>query len=301
MAGGKNSRDEKTSEAEAPAGEERWARSRRDDLANTIGVIVVPPFHGEDASGKIKFGIRPVGGYWDDETVARYVAETQFTIIAIKETIAGLKEELGWSEALVKGEPYSVGPAAQEWPKFLYLLYEHGRPILENAVLMYSAGQMVKTIVRSIRHHDDQISKDPDRSVDRFRDSDLPEASTEAVAAELLLTPGALVSLCIMDAYDRYDIRDGIDVEIHTRSHSDYSTQGHPGFGGDIHSVRIRKNGNSLYWVVQTSGAVVEHFSLKNQVLAQLPLPNWFEEDSSRTDSFRTDRQHFQLRLDLDA
>lgn len=301
MAGGDNSRDDKASEVEKQAGMERWERSRRDDLADAIGVIVIPPYHGADASGRIKFGLPPLGGFWDDSVVNRYVGEVEKTIQSVIQEEADVDSELRTRSAEIAAAPYSVGPAAQEWPKYLFLLYEHGQYILDDALRLYGAAQMVQSVVKRLRKHDDQVADDKDRSVDQYEAKQVAGAGNGPIHAEVWLTPGALVSLCVMDAHDRYDIRDDIDVEIHTRSWSDYSTQGHPGLGNDIHMVRVRGEGKSLYWVVQTSGAVVEHFSLEDQVLAQLPLPTWFEDEPWRTSSFRTDHQHIQLKFDFDA
>ena len=296
MAGGDKSRDEKRDDDKMQADMERWERSRRDDLADAIGLIVVPPFHGADETGEVKFGLRPLGGFWDDETLKRYMDEVQGTVQSSIAEASVVDEELQSRRSEVTAEPYSVGPAAQEWPKYLLLLYEYGRPVLENAVLIYSAGQIVQSIVKKIRRHDLQLSKDKNRSLDRFEARKLPATSTSAVEAELMLTSGALVSLCMMDLHDRYEPIGVVDVEIHTRSRSSYSTQGHPGFVNDVHLVRVQLSGRSLFWSLQTDGRVLDHYQILGARLTQLPLPSWFKDEVQGDLPFESEVKDYRIR-----
>lgn len=290
MAGGKDSKKDQPSEAEMEAGMERERKARRDDLAEAIGLVLIPPFHGQDERGDYKFGLPPYGGFYDSATVERYITDMGQVVQSVVES-----GPINGGDSTIRGDeiqpyPYSVGPAAQEWPKYLFLIYEYGRPILEDSVLLYSAGQMVRSVVKRIRQRSGEIAKDETRSVDQSSQAAFP------VEPELLLTPGSLVSLCITDLHDRYDPIGIVDVEIHTRSWSSYSTQGHPGLADDVHLVRVQLSGRSVFWSLQTNGRVRDHFQLVGGKLMQLPLPNWFEIDRQNDVDFETELKKYQLR-----
>lgn len=300
MAGTKKSSDDNTNDGEKRASMDRWADARREDLAEAIGLIILPPPHGADASGEVKFGIRPEGGLYNPDVVERYVSEAQELVQSTVYERSQDDQHLRERSGDIVSNPYSVGPAAQEWPKYLFLIYESGQHVLDDALRLYGAAQIVREVVKRLHRHDEKIAEDPSRSADvtiRYPSGGAP--STE-VAAGILLTPGGLVSLCVMDAFDHYDTRDNIDVEIHTRSWSGYSTQGHPGSSDDIHTVRITESKRELYWVVQTDGRVLEHFSVENQKMTQLPLPEWFDDSSWRTSYFQTETSYAQLKMDID-
>jgi hypothetical protein len=108
-----------------------WSEARRSDLEDALGVIVSLPGSWEE-------GAPPELYQWYFVSSPEFKAfEADFTE-DVRQALIDAYAPVLPRQVLVQVEarPYSVGPAAQEWPKYLYLL-EHA----------WVAAQVVATLV----------------------------------------------------------------------------------------------------------------------------------------------------------
>ena len=271
MAGG-----EQSSEYEIdPEVEKRWQLSRRTDLANAFGVMLNVPAHGQDDAGKWQYGRTPTAGMAHGDFADAFQTEMQSLItlhgsFLVSEGLLSAEQV----EALA-GHPYSVGPAAQEWPKYFFEFYRDVRPILSDGASVLGWAYFFKDLVRGIQLWSSNKQQEVYESM---AGQDYSPGDWSEVSVTPVLTRPALIALCYADVTKRYGIGEDVTIDTFPRSYTDYATPDHPG-GSETYLVRIKAGKRRFFYLVDSNGRASEHYLTTGADLTLLPLPNLLGDD----------------------
>lgn len=273
MAGGKNS---KPPEPVDPAVEEQWRLSRREDLADAFGLVLSIPWHGQDDQGEWRFGLTPMGGMPNMEWQSQFESEMK---LLIRDTASGLVSRGLLTEnqaASLDYHPYSVGPAAQEWPKIFFDLYQDARPFLADGASLLGWGYFFRDTITALW----TWASKKEREQSEYPDAESVTFMGYSAKPSLTLTGPAVVALCYADLVERHGISEPTTIETFPRGLAGYETPGHPG-GGETYLLRFRVGRRNFFYYVSGTGKVTEHFLMVGTTLSLLPLPDFLEPSSS--------------------
>lgn len=174
----------------------------------------------------------------------------------------------------IKGHQYSVGPAAQEWPKFFFDLYQDARPFLSDGASALGWGYFVRDLVRSLW----SWAARKQREQSEYPDAENVTYSGHGVVPSITLTRPAIVALCYAHLVDEHGVSGDVTVDTFPRSYTSYATPDHPG-GQETYLVRARSGRRSFFYHISGTGEVAEHFLLVGTTITPLPLPNFVGEE----------------------
>lgn len=186
--------------ADAPSLTEEEQRSRdawRTDLAFSIGFIVSPPPHGPDASGRWRYGLPSFGGMYSQEVVDEFTVVADAIVSDVATNLAAQGVIPLETAQAVRGAQYAVGPAAQEWPTFLYMLWQDIRPFLnDGAMLIEWAHAIAWGRQRFQRWEMDTY----EAQVEEVAAPDvLTSPQYEQIRPSVTVTQGGVIALCYAD------------------------------------------------------------------------------------------------------
>jgi hypothetical protein len=276
-----------------PAIQELWRLSRREDLADAFGIMLSIPWHGQDSQGVWRFGLNPMGGMPNMEWQNQFESE-------MKELIRGSAFSLVSRGLLTQDEtdaldshPYSVGPAAQEWPKIFFDLYQDARPFLNDGASILGWGYFFRDLIGRLW----TWAANKQREQSEYPEAENVTYSGHGVVPTITLTRPAIVALCYAHLVDQHGVSEEMTVETFPRSFTSYATPDHPG-GQETYLVQARAGRRSFFFHVSGTGEVAEHYLIVGITVTPLPLPNFVGDEfqSSSRESFPSQRIVIKVR-----
>jgi hypothetical protein len=237
---------------------DQWSEARRSDLEDALGVIVsLPAPREEGAPAELYQWYFVNSPEFQDFEAAFTEAVRQALIEAYAPVLP--PQALDQLEA----RPYSVGPAAQEWPKYLYLL-EH----------VWAAAQVVSTLV--------DVGEAAQFAMELFRKAlhrlgFNPESPS---APRLGFTQKNLEGLCASYVREHFHPRAQLSTSTEV-SPSAYGSAGHPG-GGERYRVAVRAGRQEYIFDIDTWATVSGLFRRERAQETSLPWCGWHKKASPR-------------------
>jgi hypothetical protein len=249
--------------------------SYRDDLADSFGIMIAVAKHGPSPDGVIKYGYPPMpGGFNDQEMAEAFKSEMSGLIV---ESMSGLVDMGIISEeavTTVKADPYSLPPAAQEWPKVFFDLYQDARPFLADGASLLAWGYFLRDAISRIWIW----SSNKEREQSGPNPPENASYTGQGIMPGIALTRPAILALCYLDLIERHGIKEKITIDAHSRTSPFFiSSVDHPG-GRETYLVKAKAGSTSFFYIVRGSGDVIEHFSTSRSTLTLLELPNFVEQ-----------------------
>jgi hypothetical protein len=271
MAGGKH-----TIEYEpTPGDEKRWELARRTDLADTFGIVLSVPPHGQDDQGRWQYGLMPIGGMSNQLFVSQFEADMRSTIATYAPSLISSGLLTPDQAEAIGGHPYSIGPAAQEWPQFFFEFYRNAQPFLSEGATLLAWGYFLKDAVRGISTWSPRNQHEPHGSPDS---EPMTRAQQLDTSVHPVLTPADLIALCYVDLTRRYGIGDDVTIDVLPRSFTEFATPDHP--SADVtYLMRIKAGKRRFFYFVDSTGKVTEHYLSTGDDLTLLMLPALFDAD----------------------
>lgn len=265
MAGGENWNESK------PTPEEELQRqlAYRGDLAEAIGIIVSQPPHSLDETGKILWGDWYSGNTIGSQLIWDEISDA--VLSAIDQAMRGLVS-LPPLERTIPTHQYEHPPAAQSIPEIAAMIYEHGRPILDDGLLLYEAGKLIRgayiRIDAWIQKKGTEVSR-LDEPV--MATSDTPPHPWEA--PNITLTQGSLIALVVAEIVDRVGFQKDMEIDSQARGFMGYNSPNHPN-SRLKYLMRISYGGEQYGYVLGSNGKVLEHFRIDENELVSLQIPD---------------------------
>ncbi len=119
---------------------ERSRLGRRDDLYNAFGIMLSVPLHGQDEQGRWKYGLSPQHGWANPDLETQFAQEMRSLIVGQVSALVTQGVIPPEQVESIQGHNYSVGPAAQEWPKIFFELYRDARPVMNDGASLLAWG-----------------------------------------------------------------------------------------------------------------------------------------------------------------
>ncbi len=263
----------------------------RYDLEEAIGVIVMPPANHIDNVGRVIWGTTDSTLTGDRQTfddLSRYLANVADQVL---ESSAALPP----SDRKAPTHTYEIPPAAQSWPQIAVMLWEHGKPYLENSDLVLSLALAIRELVALTHKWFDRKNREiielnrKDYEAGRF-------PTHGHVSPAFMLTQGAIVSLVVANLVQRFGYNSDLDIEVFPRGTEGYNDPSHPN-GHITYLVRCSFSDQTLVYVVLSSGKVIEHFQVQEQNISPLPTPNLFAPEETYSDTV-PGKNGLRLKLD---
>jgi hypothetical protein len=270
VAGGKHS----VESTPDPEQEKRWQLAYRTDLANAFGLVLSMPAHGRNNLGNWQYGLIPMG---ETSQTLEDDFRTEMHSIIHSHTSFLISQGLLTHEQVedIEGHSYSVGPAAQEWPRFFFELYRDAQPFLTDGASLLGWGYFLKDVIREINYWASRKQQE----VDESRDAETVRVEQWAeVEVTHVLTRADLIALCYADMMKRYGIGQVVTIDTFPRSFTEFATPDHPS-GPETYLIRIKAGKRRFFYLVNSKGEVSEHFLTTGDDLTLLPLPNLLDDD----------------------
>lgn len=251
----------------------------RRDLEEAIGVIVMPPANHLDDAGNVIWGTTDNTLTGDRQTfddLSRYLARVADRVL---ESSAALPPP----DRKAPTHTYEIPPAAQSWPQIAVMLWEHGKPYLENSDLVLSLALAVRELIaltyKWFQQKNDEISE---LSRDDYEAGRPPRH--EFVSPAFMLTQGAIVSLVVANLVERYGYIPDLDLQVFPRGLDGYNDPNHPD-SRLSYLIRCAFSNQVIVYIVTSSGNVAEHFQLQDMEITPLPAPNLLAPEEAYIDT----------------
>jgi hypothetical protein len=238
------------------------------DLEQAIGIIVMPPANHFDSEGNLVWGVTDSTLTGDSrvfDELGRYLANAS-------EQVLKSSEALPPPDRKVLTHTYEIPPVAQSWPQIAVMLWEHGKPYLENTDLVLSLALAVKELA-ALTHRWFEQKNTEIHELNR-EDYEAGRSPTHAyVTPEIMLTQGAIVSLVVANLVQRFGYNPDLDLRVFPRGFEGYNDPNHPN-STLTYLIRCSFSDQVIVYVVTSSGTVIEHFQIKGLEITTLPTPN---------------------------
>lgn len=263
----------------------------RNDLEQAIGIIVVPPENHFDSRGNLVWGST-------DNTLTgdrRVFEELRQYLAAASDQVIGSSDSLPPSDRKAPTHTYEIPPAAQSWPQIAVMLWEHGKPYLENTDLVFSLALAVKEIVVLTHRWFDRKNGEIGELNREDYEAGRPPTH-KFVTPKFMLTQGAILSLVVANLVERFGYNADLEIEVFPRGFEGYNDPNHPN-STLSYLVQCSFSDQVIVYIVMSSGKVIEHFQIKDLELTPLPAPNLLAPEVSLFDSVPGDNG-LHLRFD---
>ncbi|MCO5219838.1 MAG: hypothetical protein M9909_13520 [Thermomicrobiales bacterium] len=166
---------------------------------------------------------------------------------------------------------YDHPPAAQGMPEIAAILWEHGRPLLDDAMLGYQIGKYLRTVATRFWHRCGTPAAPP-ATINKTSRGRFQEALPIWTQPRITWTQGALVALVIADLVERVGFQSDLEVDSHARGMEGFDTPDHPN-SRITYLMRLAYAGEQYGYVVNSTGIVSEYFRIERSELVSLPTP----------------------------
>ncbi|MGC4192861.1 MAG: hypothetical protein QM589_17080 [Thermomicrobiales bacterium] len=252
--------------------------SRRTDLADAIGIVITLPDHARGQDGQLRWGADPFAGAYDQ----RAYQDFQKAMLLIPEETVKAHERIPSLQRTEEIHLYETGPAAQTWPQFALMLWEHAEPILSSGVLVVEAGKIVRDVIRRAKEwHDDtntelahQYEYNPTQ----------PYHRPERVEFRYALTQGAAIALAAEDVQTRHAVSPPFTIQSFVRGFPGYSDANHPSWSTS-YLVQCHVEHRSFMYHYRPGGELSEHYLVFGSDVTPLAFP---PTEDGRLDMFHT-------------
>lgn len=260
-----------------PVKEAQWRLMRRDDLASVLGFVFRVPFHGQDESGRWRYGLPPKYGEKNAEVSAEFEAEMRRIIIDSASPLvdAGILSEE--QVEAIRSHPYETGPAAGDWWQYFIEIYQQADPLISRAADLIAVADVVRRVAAESRdwrqRKRDEIERDRGATVDPSGPFD-PDP-------QLVLTMPGLVSLCFDDLVHRHGKTGDVSIVVFPRNRWEgYGSVDHPGLG-ETYVIRLTTTDSEYFYLVDGAGGVSEHYRTEGDDIILLAIPDLLPNDTS--------------------
>jgi hypothetical protein len=230
---------------------DRWSKSRRADLMDALGVIVSLPGSWEE-------GAPPELYQWYFVGSPEFKAfEADFTE-AVRQALIDAYAPVLPRDALdqVEARPYSVGPAAQEWPKYLYLL-EHAWVAAQVVATLVDVGEAARYAMELYRRALRRLGFNPD----------------SPTAPRLGFTKRNLEGLCASYVREHFHPRANLSAASEGFP-TVYGTAGHPG-SSEWYRVAVHAGRQEYIFDIDTWANVTRLIRKDGRREIDLPWRGW--------------------------
>jgi hypothetical protein len=232
---------------------DRWDEARRSDLENALGVIVSLPGPREEGAPLELYQWYFVGSPEFKAFEANFTNDVRQALIKAYAPVLP-------PHALVQLEarPYSVGPAAQEWPKYLYLL-EHLWVAAQVVATLVEVGEAARQAMELYRRALRRLGINPD----------------SPTAPRLGFTKKNLEGLCASYVQEHFHPRACLAAMSEAfPDPTGYGTAGHPG-AGEWYRVAVRAGRQAYVFDINTWANVTRLVRRDGQQEIALPWRGW--------------------------
>lgn len=237
-----------------------WDEAARRDLTHMAAVIIALPDLTEYESGQDHTDreLNRQKLAWDERYEGVRQQFQAELVATVEEALADIPAE--YLNDRLEARPYHVGPAAQGWPLYLVQFISDVRPLLEDTVLIWTLGEIVKSLMDKAREWKDSYQMSGRGSV-------------------LIFTEPLLSALVYNHVRGTY--RPGGEIVVSSTFRTEFPGYGepeHPG-GGERYLIQANCGDVSYVYQVYSNAFVSEHFQVEGGKITPLPLPNWHAED----------------------
>jgi hypothetical protein len=190
----------------------------------------------------------------------------------ISETIDTENPQVPSFERTVPVHPYEIPPAAGTWSEFAILLWEHGRPILENVSMIAGAAEGIRLTMKLATNWGEHRNQQAAERRDRSQPPISPPAPDPSQS--LFLSQGAIGVLVLADFVERHGYQPDLTMKTVPRGLQGYNDPAHP--NGEITYLIECKwaENKTLVYVVDSRANVIEHFKVTDGSCHPLPIPD---------------------------
>ena len=253
------------------------ALARREDLTEVMGFVLALPSHGRDANNEVRWGLRNHGGMADQHFIELFESDVLQILTDVRELRRSPELEI----PPAKSQPYSTGPAAQEWSTLLFELADKVMPVLEDGSTLIGWALYLRTVIKRLKVWESERNKEV---YGRTGLEPAERSSIEPVSLVPVFTVPALSALCYDHCVSGYGIGRKLVVAIYPRSgFAGFTSAGHP-TAMESFVVQLRDGKRQFFYIVGATGEVKEHFLVTGKDVTLLPIPSF---DGTSTESRR--------------
>lgn len=251
-----------------------WDLQRRSDLADAFGIAFSVPTHGQDDEGRWKFGLPAQGGMNSQELTEKFADDIthiiRYAAVDLVDKGVITKQDV----LSIRAQSYSVGPLAQEWPKFLFDLYQSARPFLNDGASLLAWGAFIIDVIRGVR----KWASKTEREVHGASEDQAGSYTGSRIMPKVFFTGPALTALCYTDVVERYGVSQSVTIDSLSRSFTTYATADHPG-GQETYLIRFKAGRKSYFYHAHGTGVISEHYLMVSSTITLLPLPDFLGDE----------------------
>jgi hypothetical protein len=169
----------------------------------------------------------------------------------------------------VAAHAYEIPPAVGTWTEIALILWENGKPILENVSMLAGAAQGIRWIVNSATKWG---ATRQERIAARSRQTDAPIAPLSDEQG-YFLSQAAVTVLIVADLVDRFGYQGDLSIATHPRGYAGYNDPEHPNHSIN-YLIECRFAGRVIAYVADSKANVLEHFEVTERGVVPLRIPN---------------------------
>lgn len=217
--------------------------SYRNDLSNAIGIFLRRPDPGNETGEFFEYL----------ETITGEIGAEHATLPPLDRT--------------VPAHAYEIPPAAGTWSDIAVLLWENGKPILENVSMITAAAHGIQWVITHVKKWK---TARHDETVKHLQEIGAPITPPEE-DLRFFLSQGAVSVLVVADFVEQYGYQEDLGISTFPRGIHGYNDPDHPN-GSINYLVECRFADRLLVYVVDSRAKVSEHFEVRESHILPLPL-----------------------------
>lgn len=259
--------------------EELYTLSRRNDLNEAVGLIVVLPDHSIGDRGSPIWGRSPEYGTHSDVALKVFSEDME----SVVNDVVSYDDRVPPLVRKIPSHLYETGPAAQTWPQVALMLWEDVRPYLQDIDMLVSIGLAVELLKQRVA----TWHQEKNQEIGEQYGNDVAEGRTPSVVymePKVVITQGSAVALAVKDLVNRHGVAGRIQVNTFPRGFPGYSDASHPSWS-TTYLVQCMVGRRSFIYHFLTDGKLHEHYLLSGSKITLLPIPG---DDQESVDMFRT-------------
>lgn len=177
-------------------------------------------------------------------------------------------------DRIVPAHAYEIPPAAGTWSEIAVLLWENGKPVLENINMVVGAAQGIRWVITRVR---EWKTSSHNESVERLRESGAPIVVPDE-EFRFFLSQGAVLVLVVANLVEKYGYQEDLEITSYPRGIRGYNDPAHPN-GSINYNVECRFASRNIVYVVNSCAIVLEHFEVRDSRILALPIPDLQDND----------------------